>query len=96
MNLNLGETRLQRPFPLFVSWHAQQRYILRVCADVSDVRYAVREMWRQSYTATQADLECARPTPHEGDIYRVGRGPNGLRYLMIMRNQCIVTILNMR
>lgn len=83
------------PADMRVSHHAVDRYKLRVSSDVDDVRFSILEMWRTSYTATQADLACVRVHYKEGDVYRVGCGPDGRRFVMIAHEQSIVTILEM-
>lgn len=83
------------PADMRVSRHAVERYLQRVCGQAEgegDVRYAVLEMWRTSYTATAADLQQARFKRRSGDVCRITK-VDGRQFLMVARQDTIVTIL---
>lgn len=84
--------------PFGVSDHARQRYLERVCADtpLGIVTYMIQRMWRQSQAASDGDIALAHAQRRRGNVYRVGVAANGLRFLMIARENVIVTILEMR
>jgi len=78
--------------------HAAVRYLQRVCggqpsAEAGDVRIAILEMWRTSYTATPVDLRQARFRRRDGDVCRVTE-VGDKQFLMIARQDVIVTILD--
>jgi len=96
MNIPDSALHPRGAFRVRVSRHAQARYLYRVCSGVHDVRAAIKAMWFQSCPATDLDLECAGAQREEGAVYRVGRGPDGLRCVMVARENVILTILRMR
>lgn len=79
---------------MFVSFHARQRYRLRVDATCPDVVLAIKWMWVDGHEATDADCAAYGTKRHEGADYRVAQAPNGLYFLLVRKGEAIVTLID--
>lgn len=75
--------------------HARNRFAQRVDA-CDDPHIGLLRMWNFGCDATDEDLKLYRCDRRAGSQYRIGIASNGLRFLVIMRNRMIRTVLEPR
>lgn len=71
----------------------RKRYQLRADACEQDIVRAVLTMWYEGRPATWDDMSVFRVVPKYGDTYRVGTAKNGLKFMLIVKDHVMRTVL---